>query len=191
MTGASATIWGSRQALPGRGARCGGRRCAPTSLRCSPSSRAAELAAFASLSTLKQLRRVSSRCALTRADSRAALLAAPEFAPGGQRLPRNSGVAVPASAHHAGSCKGVCGQAVARLRGAEKRSARGCARSALRHLARRSCLSVESEANAASSATQATRPSIAGKSARSVDRLAEAPRSARMRLCRPRQQKEK
>jgi hypothetical protein len=37
---------------------------------------------------------------------------------------------------------------------AEERSAIGCARSALRELTRRSCLSEENEVNAASSATQ-------------------------------------
>jgi len=37
---------------------------------------------------------------------------------------------------------------------AEERSAIGCARSALQHLTRRSCLSAENEVNAASSATQ-------------------------------------
>ena len=49
--------------------------------------------------------------------------------------------------------KGASGQAGARLWGAEKRSARGPARSANRHLTRRSCLSGVSAANAVSSAT--------------------------------------
>ena len=44
--------------------RCGGRRCAPTPLRCSGRGRAAELTAFAALAAFKQLRRVSSRSAL-------------------------------------------------------------------------------------------------------------------------------
>ena len=49
-------------------------------------------------------------------------------------------------------CKGGLGLDAARTRGAEKRRARGLARSANRELTRRRCLSVESEANAASSA---------------------------------------
>ena len=48
----------SRQAAPGRGSWWGGRRCAPTALRCSAQGRAAELAALAALAALKQARRV-------------------------------------------------------------------------------------------------------------------------------------
>ena len=48
--------------------------------------------------------------------------------------------------------KGGLGLAAARTRGAEKRRARGLARSANRELTRRRCLSVESKANEASSA---------------------------------------
>jgi len=51
-------------------------------------------------------------------------------------------------------CKGGLGLAAARTRGAEKRRARGLARSANRDLTRRRCLSVESEANEASSAAR-------------------------------------
>jgi len=54
----------SRQAAPGRGSCCGGRCCASTALRCSLQGRAAELATFASLTALKQPRRVSQRSAL-------------------------------------------------------------------------------------------------------------------------------
>ena len=75
---------GTRQGLI-----CGGRRCAPTPLRCSARGRAAELAAFAALTTLKQLRRVRSRSALARADPGPALLVATEIAPTGYRLPRS------------------------------------------------------------------------------------------------------
>ena len=49
--------------------------------------------------------------------------------------------------------KGACGQAAARLRGAEKRRARGRARSALRLLTRRSCLNAANEVSAVSFAT--------------------------------------
>ena len=86
-----------------------------------------------------------------RADPGPALLAAPHFAPGGQRLARGSG------GGHCGEChqphsKGGSGQAGARLGGAEHRSARGGARSALRDLTRRSCSNAVSEANEVSSA---------------------------------------
>ncbi len=54
----------SRPVAFGGGSCCGGRCCASTALRCSTRGRAAELAAFASLSLLKQTRRVSLRSAL-------------------------------------------------------------------------------------------------------------------------------
>jgi hypothetical protein len=54
----------SRQVAFGGGSCCGGRCCASTAFRCSARGRAAELAAFASLSPLKQTRRVSLRSAL-------------------------------------------------------------------------------------------------------------------------------
>ena len=54
----------SRQALPGAGSCGGGRRCAPTALRCSVRGRAAELAAFAALTALEQPRRVRPRSVL-------------------------------------------------------------------------------------------------------------------------------
>lgn len=136
MKAQRATVGESRQAMSAGGSHCGGRRFAPTPLRCSLWGRAAELAAFASLSTLKQLRRVSLRSALTRADPSAALLAATEFTPDGHRLPRGDTLPPHPSRERAGvrgalrrgtrrPCKGACGQPVARLRGAEKRSARG------------------------------------------------------------------
>jgi len=76
-------------------------------------------------------------------------------------LLRCGGHPTAAARHHLGArpspantvgCKGGLGLAAARTRGAEKRRARGLARSANRELTRRRCLSVESEANAASSA---------------------------------------
>ena len=88
-TSGSRSVGGAaRQAAPGGGSCWGGRRCAPTPLCCSAWGRAAELAAFAALSPLKQTRRVSFGCALARADPRPALLAAPEIAPAGCRPPR-------------------------------------------------------------------------------------------------------
>ena len=87
-----------------------------------------------------------------RADRSPALLVAPQIAPIEYRLPRCTGGSW-ASANHSAAGKGVGGQAAARLGSAEKRRARGRARSALRGLTRRSCSSVESEANAASSST--------------------------------------
>ncbi len=53
--------------------------------------------------------------------------------------------------NHVG-CTGGLGLAAARTRGAEKRRARGLARSAIRQLTHRGCLSAESEANETSSA---------------------------------------
>jgi len=76
-------------------------------------------------------------------------------------LLRCGGHPTAAASHHLGArpspansvgCKGGLGLAAARTRGAEKRRARGLARSANRQLTRRRCLSVESEANEASSA---------------------------------------
>jgi hypothetical protein len=60
----------SRQVAFGGGSCCGGRCCASTAFRCSTRGRAAELAAFASLSPLKQTRRVSLRSALRAPTSR-------------------------------------------------------------------------------------------------------------------------
>ena len=54
----------SRQAAPSRGSWWGGRRFAPTPLRCSAWGRAAQLATFAALTALGQVRRVSPRSAL-------------------------------------------------------------------------------------------------------------------------------
>src|SRR5205085_1545339 len=74
------TARASRQAGPVVGAASGGRRCAPTALRCSVRGRAAKLASFATLSALKQTRRVRSRSAL-RAPTPALRFSAPPDAP--------------------------------------------------------------------------------------------------------------
>ena len=87
-----------------------------------------------------------------RADRRPALLAATEIAPAGYRLPRATVLGIRHERPRR-PCEGAPGQDGARLGGAEKRRARGRARSALRHLTRRGCSSAVSKANEASSAT--------------------------------------
>ena len=87
-----------------------------------------------------------------RADPRPALLAAPEGAPAGHRRPRVPSVGLCRGRQHC-CCECVSGQAAACLWSAEKRRARGLARSANRHLTRRNCLSAVSAANEASFAT--------------------------------------
>ncbi|HSV69208.1 MAG TPA: hypothetical protein VLI72_03785 [Methylibium sp.] len=88
-----------------------------------------------------------------RADPEPALLAAPEIAPAGHRLPRDTIGGVP-TAHQRRIGKGASGQAGARLRGAEKRRVHGGTRSVLRELTRCGCSSVANEVSRASSATQ-------------------------------------
>ena len=114
----------------------------------------AKLAAFASLSTLKHLQRVSSRSALRARPGPLRFSAAPI------RPTQAPPAALPATASvcdvpHAtfGSATGQPGRA---RRACEAPSSTGFgarARSAPRDLTRRGCLSVESAANAASSAT--------------------------------------
>ena len=70
--------------------RLGGRRKAPTALRCAVSWPAAELASFAALTALNHPRRVRRTKRAARADLSPALLAAPEIAPTGHRPPRCS-----------------------------------------------------------------------------------------------------
>ena len=83
------TVGASRQAVPGGGAGCGGRRCAPAALRCSTTGRAAELASFAALSALKQAAASQLTKRAARAALQSALLGAPDSAPTGHRLPLN------------------------------------------------------------------------------------------------------
>jgi len=76
--------WGRRAQRPcqaGRGDGCGGRCCAPTSLRCSSRGRAAKLAALASRAPLGQSPRVRSTKRASRADPETALLGTAEIAP--------------------------------------------------------------------------------------------------------------
>ncbi len=140
------------------------RRCAPTALRCSALQPATELASLTPFATLKQWRRVSSRSALARAAASPVLLGAPQarrglsehalavaFALGNERE-EPSRRAVPAGGD---------------LLSDEDRRPGVGARSALRELTRRNCLSVTNEVNEASSAT---RPLAENRSAVGVKR---------------------
>ena len=151
-----------------------GRRCAPTSLRCSAAWPAAELASLTSFAALRQWRRVSLRSALAHAATRPALLGAAQArrslsghafagnpvvrnaseepqrrAPLGAGQPRRDG---PRHAREEPSRQAV--PAGGDWWSDEKRSPAVGARSALRELTRRSCLSAVSAANAASCATR-------------------------------------
>ena len=138
----------------------GGRRCAPTPLRCSVAWPAAELASFASLTALRQPRRVRWTMRAARAATRPALLGASEarhelparaFAEALRTLARGRAVRpsfATGAARQAASGGGDFG-------GEEQRRAGLGARSALRNLTHRRCLSAVSEANAASSAMRA------------------------------------
>ncbi len=143
----------SGKGLPGQSTalHLRGRRCAPTSLRCSAVWHAAELASLTAFAALRQWRRVSLRSALTRAATRHPLLGAPQArrslsgnAFAGNRVVRHareepSRQAVPAGGE---------------LWSDEDRRPGVGARSALRRLTRRNCPSAVSAANAASSATR-------------------------------------
>ena len=106
-----------------------------------------------------------------RAEPGPALLLAPEIAPAGHRLPRVE--------PRAGSCslqralrrcsKGACGQAAARLGGAEERGSARAQRASSTDSPRLSERSERSERSEFGDG--ATRPSIAGQSALSADRL--------------------
>jgi len=128
-----------------------GRRCAPPSLRCSAAWPAAELASLTSFAALKQWRRVSSRSALARAATQPALLGAPQARRGlsGHAF---AGALVLRHAREESSRQAVSGGGD--LWSDEDRRSGVGARSALRKLTRRNCLSAVSEANVASSATR-------------------------------------
>ena len=139
-----------------------GRRVAPTSLRCSVLQPAAELAAFASLTALKQLRRVSLRSALARAAASPVLLGAPQARRG---LPGHAFAATVVACVPNGAREEPSRQAVpvgGDLWSDEDRRPGVGARSALRGLTRRSCLSATNEVSEASSAT---RPLVENRSA--------------------------
>ena len=134
--------------------RLRGRRFAPTSLRCSVLQPADELASLTSFVALKQCRRVSLRSALARAAASPVLLGAPQARRG-------------LSGHAFADTAVACSEFNAReesLRQAvpaggdlwsdEDRRLGVGARSALRDLTRRSCLSATNEVSEASSATR-------------------------------------
>ncbi len=170
----------SRQAAPSRGSWWGGRRFAPTPLRCSAWGRAAQLATFAGLTALGQVRRVSPRCAL-RAPT-------PASSP---RRPTNRPCRVPPAAKSncvVFECEDHCS---AKSRPGRWQRACGAprstgfvarARSAPRNLICRT-LFERSERSDAAVVRRATRPSTAGQSVRSTGRCAEALPPARVRLC--------
>ena len=142
----------SRQAVPGGGedARRSALRADCTALLGPGSRRRTRFVRCAHCAQTAAASQMTKRDCV-RADPGPALLVAPDIAPAGHRPPRQP----PSWLRDETHCRlseGACGQAAARVGGAEKRRARGRARSALRHLTRRSCLSAVSEANVASSA---------------------------------------
>ena len=164
----------SRQAVPGGGSHFGGLRVAQTPLWCSIRGCAAELATRCALRSNSRGEPVTKRA--LRANPESALLAASEIAPAGHRLPRsrvqvrhrwcaNIASAKPACrAHRPGGASGTPSSA---------RVSVG-ARSALRALTRRSCLSGARKARAASSSARPNPEQHRGVAA--GDRSSEAPR---------------
>jgi hypothetical protein len=181
---AMCSLAASRQAVPGGGSHFGGPRVARTPLRCSSQGRAAELATRCALRSNSRGELETKRA--VRADPAPALLAASEIAPAGHRLPRsrvqvrhrwcaNIASAKPACrAHRPGGASGTPSSA---------RVSVG-ARSALRALTRRSCLSGARKARAASSSARPNPEQHRGVAA--GDRSSEAPRAVcpAGRLCR-------
>jgi hypothetical protein len=129
-----------------------GRSAAPTALRCSSWVRAAQLATFATLTALGQVRRISLRSAL-RAPTPGLCFSSPQKSP----LPGGACCEALEAVFDAGYATVVSrpegGAASGRVCAAEEHRARGRARSALRKLTRRACPSAVSVANAASCAT--------------------------------------
>jgi hypothetical protein len=183
---AMCSLAASRQAVPGGGSHFGGPRFAQTPLRCSirrvapqNSLRAARCALTAAASSVTKRAKARRPC-------ESVLLAASEIAPTGHRLPRsrvqvrhrwcaNIASAKPACrAHRPGGASGTPSSA---------RVSVG-ARSALRALTRRSCLSGARKARAASSSARPNPEQHRGVAA--GDRSSEAPRAVcpAGRLCR-------
>jgi len=154
---------------PGRRQRFGGAVGAAHRLPCGarPCGPVAQLASFAALSALRHVQRVRGRCALARAGHKAS---APR---------RPAGALPPARARLCGSSRGArfgnqprwpSRRAVpgrGDLWGGEERRTGVGARSALRRLTRRTCLSAESAANEASCAA---RPQAEHRSAVGAER---------------------
>ena len=166
----------SRQAVPGGGSHCGGLRCAQTPLRCSPQGRAAELAARALRAPLEQPRRVSLRSAL-RAPTLRLRSSSPQRSPPPGTACREAGLLV---LHRwraqSASAKPACRAYRPGGASGTPSSARVSvgAHSALRALARRSCLSGARKARAASSSARPNPEQRRGVAA--GDRSSEAPR---------------
>ena len=164
---------GAATGRPGRAQRLAEAVFASLRLPCAARVRGpvAQLATLTSFAALEQARRVRSRGALRARAPNPVLLGASDARCALPRCP----VAVPVVACGISNAKSVAGKAAGgawagRFGAAEKRRVAGRARSALRDLTRCRCLSVESEANAASSATgpgtrasQGTRSAAKGK----------------------------
>jgi hypothetical protein len=122
-----------------------------------------------------------------RADSKSALLVAPEIAP--VRPGRAPPAALQPSVFSSRASTGRQQRRVRAGRGAplERREAQGSWPRAQRELSTDSSQLFERSERSERSefCDGATRPSIAGESERSADRSSEAPRPARTRLCRP------
>jgi hypothetical protein len=160
-----------------RGSHCGGGRCAPTSLRCSRRGSAAELAAFALLSTLKQLRRACQRSTL-RVPPPALRFSPP------QRSPRPTAPAAKQeelvhkrwNTHQpAKACVRFAWRASMALSSARGRVG---ARSALRHLTHRRCLSGSGAQRNGSEFRRCDRPLSTAKAVAAGGRHREAPGEA-------------
>ncbi len=142
----------SRQAIPARGSWLRGRRSAPTALRFSARGRVAELAAFALLTALKQLRRVSLRCALRAPTPGLRSSSLHKSPPAGTACRDDSSRASFLTQGTAVSAK-ACPDRPWRACGAPSSTGLAAARvCALRRLTRRHCLSAANEVSEASSA---------------------------------------
>ena len=143
-----------RWAVWAGGSHSGGLRCASTPLRCSRRgerrrTRCVRVALSAQTTAASMFTKHAAR-----ASPGPALLAATEIAPNPHRPVRASTQSgAPRLANQRYLCQGVWALGWARLWGAESRRAGGRARSALRHLTRRGCLSGVRAAHKASSAT--------------------------------------
>jgi hypothetical protein len=180
---AMCSLAASRQAVPGGGSHFGGPRVARTPLRCSSQGRAAELATRCALRSNSRGELETKRA--VRADPAPALLAASEIAPAGHRLPRSRVQVRHRWRANIASAKPACGHtALGAPLGAEQRRVSVGARSALRALTRRSCLSGARKARAASSSARPNPEQRRGVAA--GDRSSEAPRAVcpAGRLCR-------
>ena len=115
---------------------------------------------------------------------RPSIAAATEIAPAGYRLPRGRHGGRASVERQPCLCKGVSGQAAAhRCEAPGFARFRGRALARFVQLTRRTCLNGAALGRAVSCATRPRSRAIPGKSVRSGDRLVDAPRPARTRLC--------